>query len=164
MSVFYTAGVSVAGFLTNLYLCKFREGLQGVSVSMFPIAFSIVIAQFPRDKRKLISCYFIFLLLFLLWSLPGSSLYDIGGEWWPEWCRVGFGCSSSSSSLASSVVRPGPSVSFLSLMNFVLKRLCHVRRFPMSMRRRNRVPILRVRPVVSLLHRFQISLHSTLDF
>jgi len=69
-----------------------------------------------------ISCYLIFLVPFLLWCLPGSSLYDIGGEWWLVF-RVGFGCSSSSSSLASSVVRPDSSVPFLSLMYSVLKKV-----------------------------------------
>ena len=62
--IFYTAGVSIAGFSTNLYFMLIARGLQGVSMSMFPIAFSIqgvgmsmfpiafsiVRAQFPRDK------------------------------------------------------------------------------------------------------------------
>ena len=48
--IFYTAGVSIAGFSTNLYFMLIARGLQGVGMSMFPIAFSIVRAQFPREK------------------------------------------------------------------------------------------------------------------
>jgi MFS family permease len=48
--IFYTAGVSIAGFSTNLYFILIARALQGVGMSMFPIAFSIVRAQFPREK------------------------------------------------------------------------------------------------------------------
>ncbi|MFY9799233.1 MAG: MFS transporter [Candidatus Nitrosopolaris sp.] len=48
--IFYTAGVSIAGFSTNLYFMLIARALQGVGMSMFPIAFSIVRAQFPREK------------------------------------------------------------------------------------------------------------------
>jgi hypothetical protein len=49
-------------------------------------------------------------------------------------------------------------------MFLVQKRHCHVRRFPMSMGRRRRFPILSVRHVFSLLYQFQIPFHSTLAF
>ncbi len=48
--IFYTAGVSIAGFSTNIDFMLIARGLQGIGMSMFPIAFSIVRAQFPREK------------------------------------------------------------------------------------------------------------------
>ena len=48
--LFYTTGVSVAGFSTNIDFMLLARGFQGVGLSMFPIAFSIVRAQFPREK------------------------------------------------------------------------------------------------------------------
>jgi MFS family permease len=47
---FYTTGVSIAGFSTNVDFMLIARGFQGVGLSMFPIAFSIVRAQFPREK------------------------------------------------------------------------------------------------------------------
>src|SRR5919107_1704244 len=47
---FYTTGVSIAGFSTNVDFMLIERGFQGVGLSMFPIAFSIVRAQFPREK------------------------------------------------------------------------------------------------------------------
>ena len=48
--IFYTTGVSIAGFSTNIDFMLIARGFQGVGLSMFPIAFSIVRAQFPREK------------------------------------------------------------------------------------------------------------------
>jgi len=48
--IFYTIGVSIAGFSTNIDFMLAARGFQGVGLSMFPIAFSIVRAQFPREK------------------------------------------------------------------------------------------------------------------
>ena len=48
--LFYTTGVSIAGFSTNIDFMLIARGFQGVGLSMFPIAFSIVRAQFPREK------------------------------------------------------------------------------------------------------------------
>jgi MFS family permease len=48
--IFYTTGVSIAGFSTNIDFMLMARGFQGVGLSMFPIAFSIVRAQFPREK------------------------------------------------------------------------------------------------------------------
>jgi MFS family permease len=48
--LFYTTGVSIAGFSTNIDFMLLARGFQGVGLSMFPIAFSIVRAQFPREK------------------------------------------------------------------------------------------------------------------
>jgi MFS family permease len=48
--LFYTTGVSIAGFSTNLDFMLLARGFQGAGFSMFPIAFSIVRAQFPREK------------------------------------------------------------------------------------------------------------------
>ena len=43
--LFYTTGVSIAGFSTNIDFMLLARGFQGVGLSMFPIAFSIVRAQ-----------------------------------------------------------------------------------------------------------------------
>ncbi len=51
--IFYTVGVSVAGFSTNIEFMLIARGFQGVGLSMFPIAFSIVRAQFPREKMAI---------------------------------------------------------------------------------------------------------------
>ena len=51
--IFYTVGVSVAGFSTNIDYLLIARGFQGVGISMFPIAFSIVRAQFPREKMAI---------------------------------------------------------------------------------------------------------------
>lgn len=51
--VFYTIGVSIAGFSTNIDFMLIARGFQGVGLSMFPIAFSIVRAQFPRQKMAI---------------------------------------------------------------------------------------------------------------
>src|ERR687890_497412 len=51
--VFYTVGVSIAGFSTNIDYMLIARGFQGVGISMFPIAFSIVRAQFPREKMAI---------------------------------------------------------------------------------------------------------------
>ena len=51
--IFYTVGVSIAGFSTNIDFMLIARGFQGVGLSMFPIAFSIVRAQFPRQKMAI---------------------------------------------------------------------------------------------------------------
>ena len=51
--VFYTVGVSIAGFSSNIEFMLIARGFQGVGLSMFPIAFSIVRAQFPRQKMAI---------------------------------------------------------------------------------------------------------------
>ena len=48
--LFYTTGVFIAGFSTNIDFMLLARGFQGVGLSMFPIAFSVVRAQFPREK------------------------------------------------------------------------------------------------------------------
>jgi len=51
--IFYTVGVSIAGYSTNIEFMLIARGFQGVGLSMFPIAFSIVRAQFPRQKMAI---------------------------------------------------------------------------------------------------------------
>jgi MFS family permease len=51
--IFYTLGVSIAGFSTNIDFMLIAREFQGVGLSMFPIAFSIVRAQFPREKMAI---------------------------------------------------------------------------------------------------------------
>ena len=49
----YAAGVSIAGFSTDISTMLIARGLQGVGISMFPIAFSIVRDRFPREKMAI---------------------------------------------------------------------------------------------------------------
>jgi MFS family permease len=46
----YTVGVSCAGFANNIYFMLVARAIQGIGISMFPIAFSIIRDQFPREK------------------------------------------------------------------------------------------------------------------
>jgi MFS family permease len=51
--VIYAAGVSLSGFATNIYFMLAARAIQGIGMSMFPIAFSIVRDQFPREKMSI---------------------------------------------------------------------------------------------------------------
>jgi MFS family permease len=51
--IVYAAGVPIAGFSTNISTMIIARGLQGVGISMFPIAFSIIRDQFPREKMAI---------------------------------------------------------------------------------------------------------------
>ncbi len=51
--IFYAVGVSIAGFSTDISTMIFARGLQGLGISIFPIAFSIVRDQFPREKMAI---------------------------------------------------------------------------------------------------------------
>ena len=46
----YTIGVSMAGFAPNINFMIIARAVQGIGMSMFPIAFSIIRDQFPRSK------------------------------------------------------------------------------------------------------------------
>src|SRR5215467_8902362 len=46
----YTVGVSCAGFANNIYFMLVARAIQGIGIAMFPIAFSIIRDQFPREK------------------------------------------------------------------------------------------------------------------
>lgn len=46
----YTIGVSTAGFANNIYFMLVARAIQGIGMSMFPIAFSLIRDQFPREK------------------------------------------------------------------------------------------------------------------
>src|SRR5215469_2197691 len=46
----YTVGVSCAGFANNIYFILVARAIQGIGIAMFPIAFSIIRDQFPREK------------------------------------------------------------------------------------------------------------------
>jgi len=49
----YATGIPIAGFSTNISTMIIARGLQGVGLSMFPITFSIVRDQFPREKMAI---------------------------------------------------------------------------------------------------------------
>lgn len=46
----YAVGVSAAGFANNIYFMLVARAIQGMGIAMFPIAFSIIRDQFPREK------------------------------------------------------------------------------------------------------------------
>src|ERR1041384_8572091 len=48
--VIYAVGVSLSAFATNIYFMIVARAIQGIGLSMFPIAFGIVRDQFPREK------------------------------------------------------------------------------------------------------------------
>lgn len=43
----------MAGFSTDILTMIFARGLQGIGISIFPIAFSIIRDQFPREKMAI---------------------------------------------------------------------------------------------------------------
>lgn len=48
--IIYAIGVSMAGFSTGILTLILARTIQGVGISMFPIAFGIVRDLFPREK------------------------------------------------------------------------------------------------------------------
>lgn len=46
----YSAGVITGGLTTNLYSFVIARAMQGVGISMFPIAFSVIREQFPKSR------------------------------------------------------------------------------------------------------------------
>ena len=46
----YIAGISIAGFSTNIYVLFGARATQGIGMAMFVIAFGIIRDQFPREK------------------------------------------------------------------------------------------------------------------
>jgi MFS family permease len=46
----YAIGVSIAGFASDTYFMIFARAIQGIGMSMFPIAFGMIRDQFPREK------------------------------------------------------------------------------------------------------------------
>jgi MFS family permease len=48
--VIYAIGVSMAGFASDIYFMIFARLIQGIGMSMFPIAFGMIRDQFPREK------------------------------------------------------------------------------------------------------------------
>ena len=48
--IIYAVGVFIGGFATNIYFLLSIRAIQGIGMSMFPIAFGIIRDQFPRAK------------------------------------------------------------------------------------------------------------------
>jgi MFS family permease len=48
--VIYAVGVCLAGFSSNIFFLLIARAIQGIGMSMFPIAFGIVRDKFPREK------------------------------------------------------------------------------------------------------------------
>lgn len=46
----YTIGVGIGGFVNDIYSMIVARAVQGIGISMFPIAFGIIRDQFPREK------------------------------------------------------------------------------------------------------------------
>jgi MFS family permease len=51
--IIYAIGVSIAGFANNIYFLMFARSIQGIGIAMFPIAFSIIRDNFPRQKLSI---------------------------------------------------------------------------------------------------------------
>ena len=51
--IIYAIGVSIAGFATNICFLVIARAIQGIGMAMFPIAFSIVRDNFPREKLSI---------------------------------------------------------------------------------------------------------------
>jgi MFS family permease len=51
--IIYAIGVSIAGFATNIYFLVFARAIQGIGMAMFPITFSIIRDNFPREKLSI---------------------------------------------------------------------------------------------------------------
>jgi MFS family permease len=49
----YTIGVALGGFASNISFMIFARILQGIGISMFPIAFGILKLQFPKEKLSI---------------------------------------------------------------------------------------------------------------
>jgi MFS family permease len=48
--VFYTVGVSIAGFSTNIYFLIFARAIQGVGLAMLPLSLALLTDIFPKEK------------------------------------------------------------------------------------------------------------------
>ncbi|WP_201448602.1 MFS transporter [Candidatus Nitrosocosmicus sp. SS] len=48
--VVYIIGITLGGFSSNIYMLLFARVIQGIGISMFPIAFGIIKDQFPSSK------------------------------------------------------------------------------------------------------------------
>ena len=48
--IIYITGISIGGFSTDLSILLLARIIQGIGISMFPIAFGIIRDQLPRDK------------------------------------------------------------------------------------------------------------------
>jgi len=71
----YILGISLGGFSTNIYVLLAARVIQGVGISMFPIAFGIIRDQFP--VQKLAISVGIFSSMFAAGSVVGIA---IGGS------------------------------------------------------------------------------------
>ncbi len=48
--VFYTVGVSIAGFSTSIYFLIFARAIQGVGLATIPLSFALLTDVFPKEK------------------------------------------------------------------------------------------------------------------
>src|SRR5690349_655948 len=48
--VIYIIGITLGGFSSNIYMLLLARIIQGIGISMFPIAFGIIRDQFPPSK------------------------------------------------------------------------------------------------------------------
>ena len=48
--IIYAVGVFIGGFATSIFFLLSVRAIQGIGMSMFPIAFGIIRDQFPREK------------------------------------------------------------------------------------------------------------------
>jgi MFS family permease len=53
----YTIGVALGGFASNISFMIFARILQGIGISMFPVAFGMLKLQFPKERKRLLREY-----------------------------------------------------------------------------------------------------------
>src|ERR687884_553411 len=77
----YAAGVIVGGQTTNLYSFIIARGMQGVGMSMFPIAFSVIREQFPKSRLAIGQGVItsMFAIGSILGLLIGSTIAEYSG-------------------------------------------------------------------------------------
>jgi MFS family permease len=73
--VVYIIGITIGGFATNFYILLAARVIQGVGVSMFPVAFGIIRDKFPPEKLAI--GVGIFSAMYAAGSVVGLS---IGGN------------------------------------------------------------------------------------
>jgi MFS family permease len=70
--IIYIVGISLGGISTNIYILLIARVIQGVGISMFPIAFGIIRDQFP--VKKLAIGVGIFSSMFAAGSVVGIAI------------------------------------------------------------------------------------------
>ncbi|HEY7570586.1 MAG TPA: MFS transporter, partial [Nitrososphaeraceae archaeon] len=73
--IVYTVGITAGGFSTNISVLFVARGIQGIGISMFPIAFGIIRDQLPKEKLAI--GVGVFSSMFAAGSVVGLALGGI---------------------------------------------------------------------------------------